>query len=298
MPESVACVTDLWNPVPLRNYWVSIVALDNAHDAGAVRAEVFKGTELRVVTANVLEAALDVGEFAKAGKMRPTEMVVDGQAMEVPAGEFVQLTREGIRWKVEGVAARPAADPTKYRAGGIVQIFESGSPVIVAPEALMAAASKMAHRTVGGVSQWVNIPVVKDTEVSDEVLRTHHLILLGGPGINKVTARLAAMQKDWPIAEDHGTITMDKDHVYKVSENVVEVVTYHPMNRALRAWVVLADRAEALPADSPVIKGAVPFTRKPDITVWDIKMKKWVEHRLLTADWKPEEEAMREDGAP
>lgn len=174
-------------------------------------------------------------------------------------------------------------------------MFTEGAPVIVAPAELMDAAAKLAHRTVGGTSQWVNIPVVKDTEVGDEVLRKHHLILLGSPAINKVTARLAGMEKNWPVAMDNGSVALDKNTSYSLSQNVVEVITYHPLNRALRVWAVLTDGPDGLPANSPIIKDVVPWVKKPDITVTEIKSNKVLEYRLLTTDWKPQASPMRTD---
>jgi hypothetical protein len=67
------------------------------------------------------------------------------------------------------------------------------------------------------------------------------------------------------------------------------------MNPNLRVWAVLADGPEGLTADSPIVKGGVPFRQKPDITVVDIKTNKVVEHRLLTPQWKPEDWVIHED---
>jgi len=67
------------------------------------------------------------------------------------------------------------------------------------------------------------------------------------------------------------------------------VVTFNPLNRALRAWAVYSDRADAFNAASKLIKGRTPWRRRPDITVIDVRTNTVTEFRLLRPDWKPRE---------
>jgi hypothetical protein len=95
------------------------------------------------------------------------------------------------------------------------------------------------------------------------------------------------MEKDWPLPMDNGTVVLDKKRRVNLAENVVEVVTFNPMNRAMRVWAIFTDGRGGFAPDSPIIRGRTPWKRRPDVTVTDLKSNNVVEYRTLTPDWKP-----------
>jgi len=314
VPKSVACLTDEDNPVPLRNYWVSLLRLTRPERQAGVRADLVAaadGRELRVQTANVSELALDVADVAQQNG-RPTRLVVDGQKLALPAGDFCKLTREGYHWKAKGAAERPKPDPTRYRTGGLVNLLAEGSLLIVAPEELMPFVEKLKRRRYYGMRPFSSVPVRKDTEVTDEELRANHLILLGSGKLNVVSKRLAKMQEDWPLpvpleptSSDDGTGPKMKgvfalydpaekaERMIYLSERLVTVVTFNPMNRGRRVWAVFCSEAKAFHEESPVITHGTRRRRQADVTVIDVAKNEAIEQRTLTKEWKPSRRPMR-----
>jgi len=321
VPDSVSCLTDDENPAPARCYWVSLLTLISADHQAGVRADVVDvggGYDVRVQTANVAACALDVGDVAKEKGARPRRLTVDGQTLDVPDGDFCRLTRTGFQWKAEGAAERPEPDPTHYRAGGLVNLFREGALLIVAPEDLTAFAEKFKRKRLHGMRPFSSVPVRKDTEVTDDELKTHHLVLLGGPKLNRVSKRLAAMQSDWPlpgpqpdgkykargedgkpvdVAPTDGFVFYDAElegeKVVDLDGHVVATVTFNPMNRGMRVWAVFCNAPEAFNEKSAVIERGSRRERQADVMVIDVKAGKLVEERTLTPEFKPRRYPMR-----
>ena len=301
VPESVSCYTDESNPGPVRNYWVSILRLADADNHAAVRADLCKSKgsqglqsgDVVVQTANVAEFSLDLDDLASSQGQRPQRLAVDGKVFDAPDAPFVRFVRpEAAAWTAHGSATRPMPDPTLYRAGGIENLYAEGSALIVAPGDLVPWADNLSHRIIMGRSIWVNIPVRRDTDVTDEELRTNHLFLVGGSSLNKVTARLAAMEKDWPLPVEGGAVALDKKRKVSLAESIVAVATFNPMNRARRVWAIVTDAKDAFRPDSILVRGRGSKRRRPDIQVIDVKTNAVIEQRLLTDEWKPRGYAM------
>ncbi|HUV38925.1 MAG TPA: alpha/beta fold hydrolase, partial [Planctomycetota bacterium] len=312
-PRSVSCLTHQDNPRPLRCYWVSLLRLISVNHQAGVRADAVDladGCELRVQTANVAECALDVADVAKETG-RVARLIVDGQTLELPVGDFCRLTRDGFRWKAEGASERPQPDPTLYVAGGVRNLFYEGSALIVAPDALVPFVEKLKRRQFYGLRAMSQVPVRSDAEVTDDELKSHHLILVGGPALNRVVKRLMDATLDWPLPRirldaeggefenrhPDGFLLYDSKAESLVAlpldECLVSTVTFNPLNRALRAWTILSDSADAFVETSPVIAGRDRWKRAADVVVVDVKTQTVKYERTLGEDWKPSRRDMR-----
>ena len=129
-PTRVIGRTRQTSPQPLRNHWVTLLALIWPHEQAAVTADAHD-RQIRVTTANVDEAALDLVDLRRAG-LTIDAVEVDGQTLAAPPADYAHLRRREHRWRIDGCDARPEFDRTRYEAGGLTTLYQRGSLLIVA----------------------------------------------------------------------------------------------------------------------------------------------------------------------
>ncbi len=80
----------------------------------------------------------------------------------------------------------------------------------------------------------VTVPIRSDAEVTDDELKTHHLLLIGRPGCNKVTVRFGGA---WPVSFGSGSFVV-RDRVYAHPDSAVIAAMENPLNRRYSAVVI------------------------------------------------------------
>ncbi len=183
-------------------HWVSVTRIVDFPRLARVEAHATEG-ELTLTTERVSEVALDLRD-APIGTGDTLRVVVDGAEAyagpRAPLAHVLHLARIDGRWqpgflpagglaKVPGLSG-PLTDPY---ADGMIHVYGTQDPR--ATDALRQAAERGSH----GWPIWLwnfQQPVVADTDVTDEMMRDHHVVLYGTPGANSVLER---MWSDLPI---------------------------------------------------------------------------------------------------
>ncbi|MBN8614075.1 MAG: extensin family protein [Deltaproteobacteria bacterium] len=195
-PEEVRVVTGDYRAN--RQHWVTVTRIEQYPELARVVARATDGA-LTVQTTNTLELSLDLRD-APIGAGNTLRIDVDGAEVYAGGrgalGHLVRAHRgEDGRWrlgrlprvdgleKVPGLSG-PLTDP--YR-DGMIHVY--GTQVAEQTEALRTSAQRGAR----GWPLWLwnhQQRVVADTEVTDEMMRSSHLVLYGTPGSNAVIERI------------------------------------------------------------------------------------------------------------
>jgi hypothetical protein len=197
-PEEVRVVTGDYRAN--RQHWVTVTRIAEYPELARVVARASVGA-LTVQTTNTLELALDLRD-APLGATDVVRVEVDGdlvhQGARAVLGHVAHVHRgQDGRWrlghlpasggleKVPGLSG-PLTDPY---ADGMVHVY--GTRVAADLEGLRQAAQRGAR----GWPLWLwnhQQRVVADTEVTEEMMRSSHLVLYGTPGSNAVLERVAS----------------------------------------------------------------------------------------------------------
>lgn len=184
-----------------RQHWVTVTRIEDYPHLARVRA-VAEGDAITVQTsANTMAFSLDVRDVPLA-QGDQARIVVDGHDLYAGAraalGHITSIVRRDGAWRL-GVAEAPGGALEK-RPGlsgpisdayydGMIHVYGTHNPDHV------AAMRQAAERGARGWPIWLwnhSQRVVADSDVTDEMMRTSHLVLYGSPGDNTVLERIAA----------------------------------------------------------------------------------------------------------
>ena len=181
-----------------RQHWVTVTRIERYPELARVRA-VVEGDTITIETANVRAFALDLRDAPLADGTR-VRIRVDGaeaySGERARLGHVIHLARNAGTWRTgfpatptDGLDKRPGLSGpiTDAYADGLVHVYGTADPTRTG--ALRSAAGRGAK----GWPLWlwrVEQSVVADTEVTDEMMRTHHLVLYATPGSNRVLDRM------------------------------------------------------------------------------------------------------------
>ena len=144
-----------------------------------------------------------MGEFGRAHAGRPVSTAAFFDAAEKAQGKPLGDVRDA--WLNGDALARLGADARSRKASGrfwSIDSFERQLDktliiygTLAEADAQREAASSIQHKVA---SRWSNflIPIKADTEVADDELKAAHILVVGRPATNRVTARLA---KAFPV---------------------------------------------------------------------------------------------------
>lgn len=183
-----------------RQHWVTVSRLEEYPDLARVVARASDGA-IEVQTTNALELSLDLRD-APVGEGSTLRLEVDGAQVyaggRAALGHVVRVHREQAgQWrlgrlprasgleKVPGLSG-PLTDPYQ---DGMIHVY--GTQLVDQTDDLREAARRGAR----GWPLWLwnhQQRVVADTEVTDEMMRSSHLVLYGTPGSNSVLERVAS----------------------------------------------------------------------------------------------------------
>jgi hypothetical protein len=161
---------------------------DIAHPGATARLDVHEARpgELVVVTDEVAAFRLDPRPDA-------TRLVVDGQALEAPAGAPIELRRTGDRWR-PGRADPPRGHKRAGLEGALRDVFLDpvvfvhGSRNPATARANREVAEHFATRYTGTA----RYPVLADDAARPDALAGKHVFLVGTPEDNRLLGAIAA----------------------------------------------------------------------------------------------------------
>lgn len=181
-----------------RQHWVTVTRQETYPDLARVRARI-EGERVVVETSNSAALALALKQ-APLSQSSTVSIEVDGQLVFAGArsklSEPVMLANDAGRWQLgEERSGHDARQKRPGSTGPITDAYYDGMVHVygTADAAQTQALRKAAERGSRGWPLWlwrVQQPVLADTEVTDEIMRTHHLVLYGTPGANRVLTRI------------------------------------------------------------------------------------------------------------
>jgi predicted esterase len=183
-----------------RQHWVTVTRIDGFPRLARVRA-VVNGDAIEIEAANTNALTLDLSDAPLAAGSQLKLRVNGKDAYSGPRAALfptAQLVRgadgfhpgappepaKGALLKKPGVSG-PIGD-AYY--GAMAHVYGTGDP------ALTDALKRAAERGAQGWPLWlwrVQQPVLADSDVTDAFARSHHLVLYGTPGSNKLLERIA-----------------------------------------------------------------------------------------------------------
>lgn len=169
-------------------WWVSIRGIDNWVAPAEVTAEAGPDGSVTVTSQNVTALQLTLAEDL-VGHRERVSVTWNGRTSEYPAAAFPLRIALG-----EPPEASDAALSKTPELCGPIREAYSGPFVIVYHPTPGGSLPDLARSTALGWYRYAQgMPkLVKDTDVTDDVLQTHNLILVGTPETNQCLARLAA----------------------------------------------------------------------------------------------------------
>jgi hypothetical protein len=195
-PSEVRVVTGDYRAA--RQHWAEITRIENHPELARLRA-VIEGDQLRIETHNTLAFSLDLAS-APLGPSAVTTISIDGKqlASGLPAklGASIRFSRADGKWckgappdSGSRLEKKPGSSGpiTDAYYGALLHVYGTADPS--AAEALKRSATRGAQ----GWPVWlwrVQQKVVADSEVTDDMMRNHHLVLYASPGSNRVLARM------------------------------------------------------------------------------------------------------------
>lgn len=194
-PSEVRVVTGDYRAA--RQHWVDVTRIERYPELARVSARA-DGASIKLETRNVRALELDL-KSSPAFEQPNITLTIDEQSLtaSAPSSGPLQLTRNASGWHVgappasNGPEKRPGSSgpiPDAYY-GAMAHVYGTGDP------ASTEALKKSATRGAQGWPLWlwrVRQKVLADTEVTPELMRTHHLVLYGTPGSNRVLEQIGA----------------------------------------------------------------------------------------------------------
>lgn len=256
-----------------RSYWLRIQEFADPHQRAYVEAEI--SAEVATIRPrNVVALSLTRQLIANVKTIRIGDS-------DLPAGADYRL-RDG-RWQIADAPAKPAI--RAYEAGGAACLYQ-GEPLCIVygtagdhTDSLRAAARQLS--AYGGPAHTAmrthRFPVVADNDLTDEQRARCHLILVGKPSENSVTA---ALLPRLPVAIVNGSLVVAKRTPLKLENQVLGLLHPNP-DRPDRLVYLLApftdDAGLALFRANAqyFLAGSEGFDRvsQPDLVVQDVKYR-------------------------
>ncbi len=181
-----------------RAYWVRVEDFIRFNQAGAVEAEAFLDNRLQVRTDNVAQISIHFDDHL-LNVEAPVSVELDGQAVFndlPPATREVTFSRpDDGPWRVGPTAPAQGLRKAWGLAGPMNDIFRE--PFMVVYGASGGADAAEVNRREGvKLLSWfqgrynAEYPLKADTEVTEEDIASHHLVLYGTPANNSLLARM------------------------------------------------------------------------------------------------------------
>lgn len=252
-----------------RQHWVEVTRIERYPELARVRA-VAQGDAITVETRNALAFSLDLRDAPLAGGAQ-TRISVDGAQVyagpRAALGHVIHLAREGQAWRTGFPADSRHGFEKKPGSSGPITDAYYGAIAHVYGTADASATSALKQAATRGAQGWplwlwrVQQKVVADTEVTDALMRSHHLVLYATAGSNRVLERIAG---DLPISVQKDAVALGER---RIAEKGVGVKFIHPNPLAPARYVIV----QAAPTAQAVEAGNNLPDFLPDYVVYDAR---------------------------
>ncbi|HJL18673.1 MAG TPA: extensin family protein, partial [Sandaracinaceae bacterium LLY-WYZ-13_1] len=283
-PEEVVVVTGDYRAN--RQHWLTVTRIERYPELARVEARAEAG-RVAVTTDNALELALDL-RTAPVGRSGETRIEIDGAEVydgpRAHLGHVVHVARnEDGAWSLGFLPEPEALEKVPGLSGPIGDAYHDeivhvyGTGDAETEDDLRRTAERGANGWPMGV-WYLNQRVIPDTEVTDALMREHHLALYGSPGENAVLDRI--MQR-LPIRVEDGAVVTDAGDRFAGRDVGARFV--YPNPEAPGRYVLV---------HTGVTADAVEQTRKlpdflPDYVVYDRRTTRGRRPRLIAGRRRP-----------
>ncbi len=207
------------------------------------------------------ETTLQLGVQNAGGSSVPVDVTVETEHGETT--NTVQATTKGtaeVRIETKDSPRRVVVDKYNLAAkanGGAYTVLtfdnEPEQTLIVygtdGEENVNHEAAEALQQAIRARGSNVTVPIVRDREVTDDVLQSHHLLLIGRPPFNRITARLRA---ELPITFGTGSFVV-RNNAYANAESAVIAAAENPLNRRYSLVVIAGLDAAATLRTAPLL---------------------------------------------
>ncbi|MBI2898280.1 MAG: hypothetical protein HYY06_32320 [Deltaproteobacteria bacterium] len=191
-----------------RQHWLEVTGFERYGVRASANARVARDGKVAVETQNVASLAIHVPDVpAPRGDLR---LVVDGDAVVLEQGGLGLLRRSGGRWRAdsgrppEGLRKRPGLAGPLTDAYFDATVFTFGTKDGAARSKLERAARFAAN----GWPLWLHgyrAPVMPEDEVTDQLLKTKNVVVIGTPETSSLVERLGSRL---PIRLERGAVVL------------------------------------------------------------------------------------------
>lgn len=252
-----------------RRYWAELEQLERSGTRAKLDAKRSSPTAFEVTTENVRQFRLL--HATPAGQ--PVSVVLDRQAIEVPAGSALEFFRTADGWRV-GTPGNTGPQKRPGNEGPIRDVFLGPVAFVYGSErsSTLRANREVAER-FGRFHQGMTLsyPVVADRAVTPELTRTHSLVLVGTPEDNSV---LRALRGQLPIeASGDGVRVAGKTY----SGEHVGAIFIHPNPQEPDRYVVVI----TAPNVGGIWRALSLPQLLPDFVIYDVNLRDAATQQVL-----------------
>jgi len=192
-----------WN----RAHWVRLDARVWANAWSRVDARV-RASGLRIKTENVNQLTMLLDQ-APVGRRKTLPVRIDSTRLTVPAGGTLTLHRKSGVWSRGALPVGTGLQKRPGLEGPVEDLYYGPVMVVYGTRSVRqrAALERVAGRLNGNGGASVRYPVKADTQVTAADRRHYNLLLVGGPAVNRETARYA---KRLPIRVTSRSVTLGR----------------------------------------------------------------------------------------
>ena len=231
-----------------RAYWLSILRYQDIHKSPYLKATFAGPNHLVLADRNVAWAKVSLPcKWIDAD--RPLQ-ITDGDGLrwtEVTPGDAkaIYIRFEAGRLSAATEPAVDFEDPAVYTGGGAAAMFCLGRPVrIVYGTAGSAEQTEALAKLAKEIRRWGwacgdywsgGYPILKDSEVNEQTLKTCDLVLLGTPASHSLLAKMADRL---PVSVANGRVTVQCDPAMAWPTDQVRWSLFYrnPLSPAQRIW--------------------------------------------------------------
>ena len=257
-------------------YWVEIADFAYQSMPARVKALAAAGNNLYLELDNVAVLALNLPAplFDKAA---PLVVNIAGSALrrEAPLPDTLYVRRKLDGWELADSNPVAPSSPRPYVSGSVSNLYQ-GEPLLVVYgttgsddclEAMSRFAREMSTYTISREPMDISsIPVKRDTDVTDDDIRTRNLVLIGGPSQNAITKRIA---DKLPAVEQGGKIVLGKLE-YDLKGRGYTLFHYNPAAPDRLVYIVASDVPDFYSLRNSAIALALDLGASLDFTLSDV----------------------------
>ena len=246
-PRTVVLTGDI--PAKKHAYWLSIVQYADPHKDAFIEATFTGKNHLNFISRNVAWAKISLpGKWIDKDKPLQITTKTGRQWTEVIPDSakflYVQLNKKEL--KITAKTPGGVENPKAYLGGGVRRLFMEGRALRIVygtkgtkeqTESLKKLADALHKKNFYGwrAIEVGGLPVLKDTEVTDDIQASCDLILLGTEQENQLIAKMA---KQLPVKLADGKIVVETKPAMQWPEKAVVFSLFYrnPLAPARRIW--------------------------------------------------------------